>query len=649
MPEQKKRRYITGFDGLRAIGVLGVILYHLRPDVFKGGYLGVPIFMVVSGYLITDGLLRELDNAGHINMKSFFIRRVKRLYPGLVAMLFATSAYITLFARDLLHNLHMIVLSNLTSLYNWWQIANGQSYFARYANGESPFTHLWTLSIEGQFYWVWPLVVLLLAKTVKSRGKMFNIVFVLAVISALWMAVLYQPTTVKAFDPSRLYYGTDTRAFSILLGAALAFIWPSGKLAQHIRRSDQIVLDALGGISMVAMLLMVIYTTDQSAFLYRGGMFIFSLLVTILVAVVAHPGAHLNGLLTNPVFKWLGNRSYGIYLYQFPVMIFFESVAKDVADHPILYPVIEVLIIAGITELSYRFIERPLAKFDYSKLKTYVQHDMWQPKHMVMPAISAVILLCGTVGIVQAPGIKTDAADHSELAKQLKETAAQKAAKKKKLAALKASIASSKKADSNKAYSASVASSKKAEEESRANQHPVNQEFEKYGLSQIELQKAQNMGMTAIGDSVMKDGEPILQKIFPKAFVDAAVSRQAADGLNLVQKYAGSGALANTVLIGLGTNGPVTRQQVDQLMHATGPSRQVFWIDVRVPTKQWQNDVNRTLRGATQKYHNLHVIDWYGYSNQHDDWFYADRVHPNPKGNPYYGAYVAKQLITNTK
>ncbi len=143
----RKRRYIHGFDGLRTIGVIGVILYHLRPELFRGGYLGVPIFMVVSGYLITDGLLIEFDRNHRIDFKSFFIRRFKRLYPGLITVLFGTAAYITLFSQNLLHNLHMMVLTNLLYVYNWWQILNGQSYFARYANGESPFTHLWTLSI----------------------------------------------------------------------------------------------------------------------------------------------------------------------------------------------------------------------------------------------------------------------------------------------------------------------------------------------------------------------------------------------------------------------------------------------------------------------------------------------------------------------
>ncbi len=173
--------------------------------------------MVVSGYLITDGLLIEFDRYRHIDFKSFFIRRFKRLYPALITVLFGTAAYITLFSQNLLHNLHMMVLTNLLYVYNWWQILNGQSYFARYANGESPFTHLWTLSIEGQYYLIWPFLVLGLPLLVKNGHQIANIVLILAAVSGAWMAILYMMTVAHtspaAFDPSRLYYGTDTRAF----------------------------------------------------------------------------------------------------------------------------------------------------------------------------------------------------------------------------------------------------------------------------------------------------------------------------------------------------------------------------------------------------------------------------------------------------
>ncbi len=643
MEQRKKRRYITGFDGLRALGVLGVILYHIRPDIFRGGYLGVPIFMVVSGYLITDGLIMEFDRTGGFNFKSFWQRRIRRLYPGLVLMLLATSAYITLFARDLLHNLHQIVVSNLLYVYNWWQIANGQSYFARFAQGDSPFTHLWTLSIEGQFYLIWPLLMLLIfrrtQKDYKKRG--FQLAIGLAVISAFLMAILYRPKVGIPYDPSRLYYGTDTRAFSILVGAALAFGWPSSRLAPRVSKSDKLVLNVAGSVALVGMLLMVVFTTDQSKFLYRGGMFIFSLLVMVLVAVVAHPGGSFNRLLTNPVFTWIGRRSYGLYLYQLPVMVFVERSATNLADHPVLYPLLEVVLICLITELSYRFVEQPIAHADFSKagLTDFIKRLPTNSKSMIQVGVLALVSLIAFVGIFQAPSVK--AAPSSPLEHRLTDTKKEKAKNNRRLKALKESIAASKRSQSSAAKSTSSA-------KSSSSAKPVQHVVKKYGLTAAESARAATLGVTAVGDSVMKDGQPYLENILPKAFVDAVPSRQVSDGVAALQNYAKQGALANTILIGLGTNGPLTKDYLAQIMKTAG-RRQVYWINVRVPTKSWQNTTNSVLRAGAKQYGNLHIIDWYGYSNSHDSWFYKDRVHPTPDGAKYYASFIAKKILSSTK
>ena len=408
-------RYITGFDGLRAIGVIGVILYHLMPYTFTGGYLGVPIFMVVSGYLITDLLVQEWEQNHWINLKSFYLRRVKRLYPGLLTMLFATGAYITLFEPQMLHNLNQIIITNILYVYNWWQIGHGQSYFDRFANNESPFTHLWTLSIEGQFYLLWPFVVVALIIGFKNKGRIARVLLGAGLVSAIWMAILYHPNA----DPSRLYYGTDTRMFSILVGAALAFVWPSTALKQKIIPRQRWTLDGIGLLSTITMLILMVKMNAESAFVYRGGLFIFSLLICVLVAVVAHPGSDWNRLLTNPVFNWLGKRSYGIYLYQFPVMIFFEGVFKNVDAHPALYPVIEVAIIFGLTELSYRFIEQPLAHYPYQELgqrmRQFVKHPTLNRQSGLVFGM-AIVFLVGLVGAIQAPGQPAPDAHKSALA-----------------------------------------------------------------------------------------------------------------------------------------------------------------------------------------------------------------------------------------
>ncbi|GAF39100.1 acyltransferase [Agrilactobacillus composti DSM 18527 = JCM 14202] len=646
----QQRRYITGFDGLRALGVLGVILYHMNPNVFKGGYLGVPIFFIISGYLITDQLVRQYQTKGSFNFKVFFTKRLKRIYPALCAVLFATSAYIVLFQRSLLENLHKIVLTNLLNVYNWWQIVNGQSYFERFANSESPFTHLWTLSIEGQFYIVWPVLMVIMLKLLKKRSHIFNITMILAIASAVLMAVLYQPHV----DPSRIYYGTDTRMFSILFGCALAILWPSSRLKKGIETRDRVLLDAIGIVCFVGMAFLFLNLTDQGAALYRGGMFVFSLLATILIAVIAHPGADWNQVLTNKLFTWIGARSYGIYLYQFPVMLFFEARMTNIADHQVTYHIIEAILILVISELSFRYIEQPIAHFDFKQtgqfLKQLVTFNNSQKRATKVVSFLAVLIFAiGMTGVVQATTVKPGKANDSALAQKIKKN---KATNAKRNAALiseaKKANAEKKKAAKDASYSKSVSVASEQSLEKQAKKHPVNQDLEKYGLTQVQLQRAQTLQVTAFGDSVMLDGQNMLQQIFPKMVMEADVGKQLVAVPAEAKALADKGALADNILVGLGTNGPFTLDQMDALMSVFGPQRTVYWINVRVPTREWQNDVNATLQQAKKRYKNLVVIDWFGYANSHDDWFYDDRVHPNTTGGPYYAAFIAKHLLEDT-
>lgn len=645
---QPRRRYIGGFDGLRTIGVIGVILYHLRPDLFQGGYLGVLLFFVISGYLITDGFVRQYDREGGIKLGQFFGKRIRRLYPALLTVLLGASAYIGLFARDLLVNLHKIVLSNLALVYNWWQIANGQSYFERFAHNESPFVHLWTLSIEGQYYIIWPFLFIALMKLLKTNGKRFAATMVLALASGVWMLALYRLTMLGGGDPSRLYYGTDTRIFALLMGSALAFVWPSQKLAATLPRPSRILLDGVGTIAVLAMGASLMNLSDQSSALYEGGMVGFALMALALVAVVASPATRWGKLLSNPVFHWVGTRSYGIYIYQFPVMIFFENAFRNVAGHPVLYPVIEVAIILVISELSYRFIEQPAAHVTKAQLQAFGQKLRHGGAGAFFARLGvvlvAVIAMLGIAGVAQAPFAKVAVSPEERHLKANQETKAQKKAAlekaKKALQAQKKADAASKKASQ---------SSSQATSESTKFAHPVNQNYEAYGISQAQLQQAQTTLVSAIGDSVLLDAKPDLQQLMPKAFIDGKVARQMGDSVALVKSYADQGALADNVIIELGTNGPFSTSQMDAMMQAIGPNRHVFWVNAQVPTRPWQNSVNAMLQAGTKRFANLTVIDWHGYADGHRDWFYDDQVHPNPNGNKYYAAYITKNVVAHAK
>ncbi|AYY09742.1 MULTISPECIES: acyltransferase family protein [Enterococcus] len=616
----KTSRYITGFDGIRTLAVIGVILYHLLPTQMRGGYLGVPVFFVVSGYLITDLLRQEWDQNGRIAVKDFYVRRMKRLYPGMVVMLLLSAAYITLFQRNLLNNLRGVVVSSLLYVNNWWQINHGLSYFDRFGN-ESPFTHLWSLAVEGQNYLIWPLLFILLMKLVKNRGTIFKIVIGCSLLSALLLAIWYSPGA----DPTRVYYGTDTRLFSIWMGSALAFIWPSTHLKKEIPKKAKRVLNLAGGLSFIGLVITFFVLDDHLSFVYYGGMLLVSLLCTILVAVTAHPGASLNRWLTNPLFSYIGKRSYGIYLYQFPVMIFYEAKIGNVGENVLLHTLIEIVLILLISELSYRFIENPLRKFHYKDTFRTVRNWFSKPvisrqKPWLLPGL--LVSLVALYGIATAPVNYVDAQQQ-----QLKENIA---------ANKKVAEQTQKNANGSDTESTGENSSKATEAEQSV--------MEKYGLTEAQVKKAEELEITAFGDSVMLDATADLQEIFPKAVVDGDVGRQLYESPELIKALKEKDLLRDTVLIGLGTNGSFTETQFDNLMKEIG-DRKVYWINVRVPTQRWQNEVNSMLEKMAAKYDNMTLIDWYDLSNEHEEWFYEDRVHPNPDGMLQYCTLVSQAIL----
>ncbi|MGC6770148.1 acyltransferase family protein [Enterococcus sp. LJL128] len=621
--EQKQRlknsRYITGFDGIRTLAVVGVILYHLFPPIMSGGYLGVPIFFTLSGYLITDLLRQEWLQNNEIDVKGFYIRRMKRLYPGLIFMLISTSAYIALFQRDLLNNLRGVVASSMLYYNNWWQIFHGFSYFDRFAT-QSPFTHIWSLAVEAQNYLIWPLIFILLKKYLKNRVKITTAIFGAALGSALLMAILYTPGA----DPTRVYYGTDTRLFSILLGSGLAFVWPTFRLKKEIPEKARYLLNIVGGVSLAAVILSFIFLADHYTFVYRGGMLLVTVFATLLVAITAHPGADVNKWLTNPVFTWIGKRSYGIYLYQFPVMIFYEAKIKNISEHLIIHSLIELALILGISELSYRFIEKPLGKF-YYKYIWYALKDLVKRPWITIPKatflIGTVLFGFAVYGWVEAPVNYVTAEQ-----KQLQET-----------------IANNKK----KAEERKQAEKDKTASSSSSEAEPVDPTH--YGLTEDEWNQAQALEVTAFGDSVILDGAADLQAIFPKMIVDGEVGRQLYSSEEPLEKLKTDNQLKETVLIGLGTNGSFTEDQFDNLMKIIGEERQVFWLNVRVPTRRWQNEVNAMLESMTNKYKNLTIIDWYSLSKDHDEWFYEDLVHPNIDGQVEYAQLIAKSLVAGSQ
>ena len=606
-----KHRYITGFDGIRTIAVIGVIFYHLFPNIVKGGYLGVPVFFVISGYLIVDLLRQEWDVTHKIDLKSFYFRRMKRLYPALIGVLVLSASYITLFQRNLLNNLRGVVVSSLLYFNNYWQIENQLSYFDRFHN-PNPFTHLWSLSVEGQNYLILPLIFLLFYQVIRKKRNLATFFLLGSILSAIWMAICFKP----GIDPTAVYDSTFTRLSSIWLGASLAIVWPSNRLKTQISVQAKKTLDIAGVVALLGIIISFLTLSAQSSFLYYGGMYLVSILSAVLVAATAHPGADFNRFLTNPVFDYIGKRSYGIYLYQFPVMIFYESVVKNINHYLWLHTIAEVALILAVSELSYRLIEVPCRRYDYSQLKTQVTEWFRLPavsKEKIM-SIPVIFVCCVALfGIFTAPANQKD--------------------------------------DSQKAFEATIAKNKKAADATKTTQstteviHTTNEIANKYQLTDKQLLKAQQMNLTMVGDSVMLGAVEEVKEIFPNVVVDADIGRQLYNGEQIIQALLDKKLLANTVVIGLGTNGVYTEENFHKMMTVIGKKRKVYLLNAYVPTQRWQGDINRFLSKMADEYKNITLIDWYDLGKEHEDWFEEDHVHLKQEGQIGYTTLIAQNVL----
>ncbi|MGA3154929.1 MAG: acyltransferase family protein [Streptosporangiaceae bacterium] len=406
-PIQAGQRYMPGLDGLRAVAVLAVIAYHEQFGWAPGGLLGVGVFFTLSGYLITGLLLGQWSAHGRINLGDFWIRRARRLLPALFVMLMVVTAWVTIADRARLTSLRGALAAAATYSSNWYLIVQNQSYFARFAP-PAPLDHLWSLAVEEQFYVIWPplllLALLLLRKRTAHAARWLALpTLAMAAASAIAMMLMYQP----GLDPTRVYEGTDTRAFGLLIGAALAMLWPSRDTAIKAML-PRVLLDGAGFAGLAVIGLMIWRLGQYSPFAYHGGMVLLSLATAAAVAAAAVPGSVTGRALGWRPLRWIGARSYGIYLWHYPVIVL-TSPANTGEDLP--RAALQIAASIGLAALSWKFIEEPVRHGAIEALWKRARATGWRLRPVrlgatVAAAGSAGVLLvacAGITGAIKAP------------------------------------------------------------------------------------------------------------------------------------------------------------------------------------------------------------------------------------------------------
>ncbi|GIP27054.1 acyltransferase [Paenibacillus sp. J23TS9] len=670
------KRYMPGLDGLRTLAVFFVVLYHLNVNWAPGGLLGVNIFFVLSGYLITDLLTAEWSRNQSIDLKAFWIRRCRRLLPAMLVMMAAVMAWVTLFNPSLMSVLRGDVISSLFYVNNWYLIFHQVSYFEKFGP-ISPLGHMWSLAVEEQFYLLWPILLLLGMKMMKRRGPVFLLILTAAALSALSMLMLYNPDS----DPSRVYYGTDTRAFSLLIGAALSIIWPSRKLSTQTTIKTRLYLNGIGILGLASLFIMVWNTNEYESFLYPGGFLLLSLMTALIIASAAHPACLVGRLLGMKPLRWLGVRSYSIYIWHYPVIVLTAGTNSDPAVWRALLQSAASVFLAS---LSYKYIEEPIrggligrlwGKFRKGNvnlsrvpLKGWLTFGSVLVLVMVSCAgfamqtpVNASILQQESTPVFapEIPSVNVGNSDNAATAvkpPQMKEMPKQEDSQSQSDGKPSPPVTnagppadtqkSSLQTDKTDGTDKSIPS-EKSETPSKHDKPESSHDSsgKKTDTTDAAISGKSSIPVTAIGDSVMLDAQPFLQKRIPEAVIDGKIGRQMTEAPELISRLRSEGKLGDQVVIELGTNGPFSSKQLMSLLDSLQDVRRVVLVNTRVP-RSWENVVNTSIKKAASAYPNVALLDWHAASSG-KSYFEPDGVHLKPQGGKALADLIALELGYN--
>jgi peptidoglycan/LPS O-acetylase OafA/YrhL len=607
---------LPGLDGLRALGIVLVITYHLFPAIAPGGFIGVDVFLVVSGYLITALLIAEYRAHGRLHLRWFWGRRARRLLPALALVVGLSTAAAAVIGGDVLVGIGWQLVGVLTFSSNWVSIAQGASYLDQ--TSPELFRHAWSLAVEEQFYLLWPLV-LALVFLIPRRSLRVVLPLALALGSAVALAVTAGDPLRDSAGASAAYLSTLTHGFGLLLGAGLALgVEPLGGRAHGTRvpgwLADAGAVLSTGGIVALALMLSI-----DAAVTYRGGLVAVALLTGALIMCLAHPSGRAAAIADSPLPRWIGERSYGLYLWHWPVLILLGASLPSIdraGGQNWMLGVGALALTVPLAAASYRFIEQPIRM---RRLDAVVYGDAaWSlPRRLALGAVTVLTVL----GIVVAGGVAVARAPAQSEAAVL--------------------IAVGQKAIDGLRADGPLRGLKPAVP-------PAASEMPAPSAPVAPAVLPTGDQLIAVGDSVMLAAAPHLQERFPGIAIDAAVSRQMRQAPEILLALADTGQLRDVVIVGLGTNGPIDSATLLEVRAIIGPNRSLVIVSAQAP-RGWIPEVNAQLVQFADDYRDVVIADWRSAIAPQLELLARDQVHPGSAGGRVYtGALeVALQYLAD--
>ena len=604
----KKTKYLPSIDSLRAIAVIAVIIYHIDANYLPGGFLGVDLFFVLSGYLISSLIIKEYKSTGTVNLYNFYVRRARRLLPAVYFMITVVLIIITLFNGVLLKKSYLDALFGYIYSSNWWYIFHKLDYFDSFGS-QSPFKHLWSLAIEEQFYMFFPLIFLIFNRKSKSNNSnsKLNKNFIYVVLSLILVSLIAHILLFDINNINRIYFGTDTRAFSLLVGVVGAILYPMDRLSERTTKKDNMIYSIVSLVSILVLIGIMINTSEYNTWLYRGGFLLVAIIGLIIIISSGRQYTFMSKLLSFKPFVFIGKISYSLYLWHFPILVVTTPVS-EIGNPNLFYVTLRIVLIFLVATGSYMFVETPIRKLGFVNYINLLFKRIMKFKNNTKKIIFASIVL---VSVVFTMGVFGKSVPYLSTA-----------------------------------FVTEMSNNKESQFISNNNDNNTNNSSEhKSDNNNQEGNKSEDKkysSLLVIGDSLTVDiGEKIKEK-YPGAIIDGKISRQLTAATALADQYANYNNENTAVIFQLGTNGFFTESQVEELVKKFDKA-DIYFVNVKVP-RTWEKTVNKELDALKERHSDITIIDWYSVANNNQNYFEPDKVHLNSEGVETMVSLIEKSL-----